>query len=213
MNEGTSADLAANPGRRWLPLVESRSLSDLGLLALRVALGFELFAHGMQKFDLFGGWTTFTGQHVSGIDAIEAQGDFLALFGYDPSLALSYFLTITEVIAGLLLMAGFLTPLAAAALIGDMINLIFGLGWQMGWFGGEKGPGYELAVVMLLAGAAVALIGPGRYSVDSLLGWRLRGLPLGVLGIALGIVVGFAVLVAFGPGFGGADLPSAAGGG
>jgi len=197
-------------GSPWTSFTESRSLSDLGLLCLRVVLGFELFAHGMQKFGLFGGTVGFDGKEVTGAAAVNAQADFLGLLDYHPTTALSWFLTFTELGAGLLLMAGLLTPLAAGALIGDMFNLIFGMLWQQGWFG--AGTGYEFAVVMLGAGVAVSLLGPGRYSVDGALGWRLRGVPWGVIGVALGLIVGLFVLVVLGPGFGGADIPPPEGG-
>jgi putative oxidoreductase len=197
--------------RSWTSLSEWSSLSDLGLLCLRLVLGFELFAHGMQKFGLFGGTTGFDGKEVTGSAAVDAQAGLLDLLGYHPTTALSWFLTGTEAIGGALLIAGFLTPLAAAALIGDMFNVIFGMQWQAGWFGSAAGPGYEFAVVILGTAVAVSLVGPGRLSVDRALGWRLSGVPWGVAGVVLGLVVGLVVLVAFGPGFGGADLSPPAG--
>jgi len=193
--------------RSLIPFRESRSLSDLGLLVLRLSLGFELFSHGMQKFGWFGGTFAADGSKISGVDAIEAQADFLTFLGYDPPLALSWFLTFTELIAGILLMVGFLMPLAAAAVIGDAFNLIFGLAWNGGWSGNENGPGYEFVVFITASAVAASLIGPGRYSVDRVLGWRLSGVPWGVFGVVLGLVVGLFVLVVLGPGFGGIDFP------
>lgn len=185
-------------------LTESRSLADLGLLCLRLTLGFELFAHGMQKFGLFGGTTDLAGKEVTGSAAVNAQAEFLDLLGYHPTTALSWLLTFTELGGGVLLMAGFLTSLGASALIGDMLNIILGLSWQIGWFAIG---GYEFAVVAMIAGVAVSLLGPGRFSIDHALGWRLSGIPWGVAGVALGVVVALVVLVVFGPGFGGAELP------
>ena len=194
--------------RSWLTVQESRSLSDLGLLAVRLIVGFELFAHGMQKFGQFGGTTTFDGHSVSGVRAINEGAQFLHLLGYHPTVALSWLLTVTELSAGVLLMAGFLTPLAAAAAIGDMFNVVFGLAWQMSWFGNAKGPGYELEAVLLVAAISICLLGPGRYSVDRRLGWRLSGVPWGVIGVGCGVAVGLFVLTVLGPGLGGADIPA-----
>jgi putative oxidoreductase len=145
---------------------------------------------------------------VTGGAAIDAQASLLALLGYHPTTALSWFLTLTEIGAGALLMAGLLTPFAAAALIGDMFNVVFGMLWQLGWFGNKGGSGYEFAVVVLGAAVAVSLVGPGRFSVDRAFGWRLSGVPWGIAGVALGLGVGLLVLVVLGPGFGGADVGS-----
>ena len=117
------ADASETTGRRsWAPSSEWTNLSDLGLLVVRVVVRFELFAHGMQKFGQFGGTVDFQGKHVTGSAAVDAQAAFLDLLGYHPTTALSWFLTFTEVTAGILLMAGLLTPLAAAAVIGDMFQ-------------------------------------------------------------------------------------------
>lgn len=192
--------------RSLLPFRESRSLTDLGLLVFRFFLGFEFFAHGMQKFGWFGGTFGPDGGEVTGKAAIEAQAEFLTILGYDLPLTLSWFLTFTELIAGILLMVGFLTPLAAAAVIGDVLNIIFALTWQGGWSGDENGPGYEFAVLIVAFAVAASLIGPGRYSLDRVLGWRLSGVPWGVAGVGLALVVGLFVLVVIGPGFGGIDF-------
>ena len=107
-----------------------------------------------------------------------------------------------------MLMLGLLTPLAAAAVIGDMFNLIFGFLWQNGWFGQGPANGYEFVMIVFAAAIAISLIGPGRFSVDRALGWRVSGARWGIAGVLLGVAVGIFVLCVLGPGFGGPDLPS-----
>jgi putative oxidoreductase len=199
---------SSGPGRSWAALQESIDLKDLGLLALRVSVGFEFLAHGLQKFGRFGGTFDLDGNEVTGVKAVEAQADFLGFLQYDAALFLSWVLTITELVAGALLILGFLVPLAVAAMIADMFQIIFNLQWDAGMFGdGASAGGYEYAVILLVAAGALALTGPGRYSVDRALGWRLHGFPAGVAGIALGFAAGAIILAAFGPGFGGIELP------
>ncbi len=62
----------------------------------------------------------------------------------------------------------------------------------MSMFGNQKEPGYEFAVVMLVARMAACLAGPGRYSVDDARGWRLARPPWGLVGVILGLVGGLS---------------------
>jgi putative oxidoreductase len=96
---------------------------------------------------------------------------------------------VTEIGAGVLLILGLLTSLAAAAVISVM--LIAGLLAHRtnGFFVFKDG--YEYVLVIAAACAALGALGPGRLSVDSaagiaVTGWDGFGIAVGVAVVAVG---------------------------
>src|SRR5215813_3870147 len=108
-NETTRAEApetatAADPG------VGPRSLPSIGLLIGRVLVGFIMLAHGWQKL-------TDVGPAKFGTSTLDPAGvPFPATMGY--------VVTFTEIVGGLLLIAGLLTRLAAIALTVDLVMAI-----------------------------------------------------------------------------------------
>ena len=149
--------------------------SDLGLLILRVIVGLTFAAHGAQK--MFGWWG---GAGWEGWQAVMVRLGFRppALFG-----ALSIG---AEVGAGLLLAVGFLTPLAGLALIGQEIVIIAKSHWARGFWNRDNG--FEFPLALFAGTVAIALMGPGRASLDAAAGigaseaLRLALVGLGLLG-------------------------------
>ncbi|WP_433716297.1 DoxX family protein [Nocardia sp. CA-084685] len=154
---------------------------DLGLLVLRVAVGLTMAAHGAQK--LFG-W--FNGGGLDG------TGAFFTMSGYPSGKAMAVVAGLSETLGGLALAIGLLTPLAAAALVGTLLNAI-AVKWGGGFFA-PKGIEYEL--ILTLAAASLALTGPGRYAVDRVIPTlRNHRLVFGLAAIVLALVVACAVLI------------------
>ena len=122
---------------------------DLGKLILRITLGALVLLHGIAK--LSGGLAGIVGM-------VEAQG----LPGF-----LGYAVLVGEVLAPLMLLAGFhariggllvaINMLVAIALVhmGDLGSLNSQGGWAL-----------ELQGMFLGTALAIALIGPGRFSVN-----------------------------------------------
>ena len=156
----------------------------IGLLILRLVVGGLFFAHGTQKlFGWFGGY------------GLGGTGGFLESLGYPRGRVMAAVTGLTEAGAGLLLAAGFLTPLAGAAILGVMLNAVVSAKWSQGLIGG-----FELDVLYATVGAAMAFIGAGAYSVDRVIddhvaNWTLYGWKYGVGAIALAVVTGLAALV------------------
>ncbi len=136
-----------------------RAATDRGLLGLRLVLGGYLAAHGAQK--MFG---AFEGP---GLDTTAAGFERL---GMRPARAMAMLAAGSEMTGGLLTAAGLGDPVGPIAIAGAMSVATT--------VHGDKGPmaakgGYELALSNLAAAVTLAATGPGRYSLDRLLGRRL----------------------------------------
>ncbi|WP_326752361.1 DoxX family membrane protein [Streptomyces hirsutus] len=129
---------------------------DLGLLLLRLGAGGALAAHGAQKlFGWFGG------------GGIEGTGQFMETIGYAPGKASATAAGLAEAGGGALLALGLATPAAGAAAAGAMAGAA-AVHAPNGFFNQEGG--YEHAAVLGLTAAGLAVTGPGRFSLDHVLG-------------------------------------------
>jgi putative oxidoreductase len=135
-------------------------LTSAGLLVLRVALGGIFFAHGAQK--LFG-W--FGGRGISG------HAGFLETLGLRPARLFAAISGLGEFFGGLGVLSGFLTPLAAAGIIGAMSVAIIKVHLPKGFWNHDGG--MEFPLVLAVLAFVIGLIGPGRYSLDRALDVRL----------------------------------------
>ncbi|MEU6065819.1 DoxX family membrane protein [Streptomyces sp. NPDC047082] len=154
---------------------------DVGLLLLRMGTGGVLAAHGAQKLlGWFGG------------GGIEGTGKFMESVGYSPGKASAMAAGLAEAGGGTLLALGLATPAAGAAAAGAMAGAA-AVHVPNGFFAAEGG--YEYAVSLGLAAAGLAVTGPGRLSLDHVLGhvfdrgWMVPA-ALGVTAAVTAVVVG-----------------------
>lgn len=138
--------------------------TDLALAILRVVAGLVIAAHGAQKvFGAFGG----TG--------LEKWTGNVAALGFRPARVWALAAAGGELLGGLALAFGLLTPIAAAVCAVDMLVAIWKVHWSKGlWI--TKG-GYEYALVLLVISAVIGLRGVTALSLDELLG-SAQGAPL-----------------------------------
>jgi putative oxidoreductase len=152
---------------------EARNM-DVGLLLLRGVIGLEVAAHGAQK--LFG-W--FGGGGKAG------TATFLETLGFRPGSVLASMAGCAELIGGLGLALGFLTPFAAALVMATMIVAIGSVHLGNGLF--AVNGGYEDPMTIAAAAAAITFIGPGWLSLDHALGVPLSGARWGITAIVIAV--------------------------
>ncbi|MFF8639718.1 DoxX family protein [Streptomyces sp. NPDC015345] len=154
---------------------------DLGLLLLRAGTGGVLAAHGSQKlFGWFGG------------GGLEGTGAFMESIGYAPGKRNALTAGLAEAGGGTLLALGLATPAAGSAAAGAMAGAA-AVHAPQGFF--SQGGGYEYPAFLGMVCAALAVTGPGRYSVDHALGHCLnRGwmVPAALAGTAVGVLATLA---------------------
>jgi putative oxidoreductase len=156
--------------------------TDAGILVVRLVIGVLFMGHGTGK--LFG----WFGQ--GGIDGTAA---FFEQVGYSPARELAIFTGIVELAAGAMLVFGFLVPLAAAAIIGDMMNAAWVKSAMGFWIADD---GYEYEFVLIMIALALTITGPGLYSLDRDREWLFRSRAGGVaVAVILGVVSGVVMLV------------------
>lgn len=122
---------------------------DLGKLILRIALGALVLLHGIAKLK-------------GGIGPIEAMVQAQGLPG-----AFAYAVLVGEVVAPLLVIAGFHARIGAALVVLNMLVAVYlaHMG-QIGQLNAQGGLALELQGMFVAAALAIALLGPGRYSIN-----------------------------------------------
>lgn len=138
---------------RLLPV--PAAVRDAGLLVTRVILGVVLIAHGWEKF---------------AINGIEGTGAFFDSVGIPGATVAAAVVGAIELVGGILLILGLLTPLVAVLVVVVMIGAFFTVHIGSGVYVANNG--WELVAVVGLAAAVFGLVGPGRYSVDAVLAGR-----------------------------------------
>lgn len=142
---------------RALGLPALHRLVDLAPLALRLGLGIVFVVHGLSKLD---------GDPATGF------GGMLTGLGVVAPTLFAWLVTIAELIGGVLILIGLLTRLATLPLIATLIGAIILVKVDLGVIAGPGSPmpGAELDIALLAGLVALLLIGPGKASVDRVLG-------------------------------------------
>lgn len=138
----------------WTRLTQSPRRFDVGLLFIRLMVGWVFVYHGAQKlFGAFGG---------SGIDGFAG---YLSSLGVPLPLLNAYLAGGAELLGGLALLTGFGVRVMSIPLLVTMLVGAFTA--HAGKFNIMNGGG-EYALTLAVVAAALFVTGPGRYTVASL---------------------------------------------
>jgi putative oxidoreductase len=156
---------------------------NFALLILRCGIGAVMLAHGIN--------------HMR--PTIDGTAGWFASMGLKPGRLHAWLASVTEIGCGALLIAGLLTPFAAAGVVG-----VSGVAWAInhrgnGFFIFRPGEGWEYVMTLGIVGLAIGALGAGEWSIDNALDinddlWGTTGLVITALA---GIGGAVALLLAF----------------
>ena len=148
---------------------------DTALILARFVFGPLIAAHGAQKlFGWLGGY------------GIAGTGGFFESLGFRPGRLFATAAGLSECAGGLLVTLGLLGPIGPALVLSVMIVAAISVHWRNGLFAMSNG--IELPLLYAAGAVALALTGPGRYSLDARLGIASVWTPA-LTWIALGVGV------------------------
>lgn len=172
---------ASSIGSRRAQVGQTESVdTDLASLMLRLTLGVVFILHG---------WN-----HGFGPGGLAGTTSWFQGLGLRPARLQAAVSTYLELAAGVALVVGLATPLAAAAGIGVMVTAFVTVHRANGFFIFRDG--YEYVLVVAVALAAVAVLGGGGWSLDAALEVDddLAGAAVGAAAVAAGVLGSLGML-------------------
>lgn len=151
---------------------------DLAMLVLRIALGAMLIAHGANK--------------ILGAGGLVGTAGWFESLGLRPSYVHARVAAFTEIGAGALLLVGLATTAASAAFIGLMLVATLTDHRGKGYFV-FKG-GWEYSVLVMMMAIVPALVGPGEWALDHVIGVETFGVRWAGIAVAAGALSAVGLL-------------------
>jgi putative oxidoreductase len=154
---------------------------DVGLLVIHVLVGTLLPAHGAQKlFGWFGGF------------GLEGTAGYMESLGLRPGRAFAAAAGVSELVSGLGLALGLLTPFAAALVAATMIvaSRTDHRGKGAWIFNG----GSEYVATVAVVALGLAFNGAVAWSIDAAIGWDVAGVWWGIGAAVAAIIGAYSVL-------------------
>lgn len=151
------------------------------ILLLRLVIGVTMVVHGLN--------------HWRGGGRIAGTAGWFESLGLRNGRLQAWASVVTEIGAGVLLAAGFLTPLACAAVISVMLVAGLLAHRANGFFVFKDG--YEYVLVLGVGCLALAALGPGPWSLDAALDIEVAGWAGGGVALGVGVVATAGLLATF----------------
>lgn len=132
--------------------MDDQDVMNLALLIARVWMGGLIFVHG---------W-----RHLQSVRGGPGMADWFESLGLRPGKLHAWNVTISEMVVGTILVAGFLTPVAYAGVASIALVALSTNHWKNGFFINNPGEGYEYVATLAVASIALGALGPGAWSLD-----------------------------------------------
>ena len=131
-------------------------MTDFALLLARLWLGGMIFAHG---------W-----RHLRAVRSGPGMARWFESLGVRPGSVHAWTVTLTELAAGVALVAGLLTPVAYGGLCAIVVVAAVTNHRKNGFFLSSKREGWEYVVGLAVLSIALGTLGPGTWSLDHAIG-------------------------------------------
>jgi len=126
-------------------ILKGNVLHDITHWGIRAAMGTIFIVHSLKKFD-------------------PSWQEWLITIGVPPEMQLP--IALAELIAGICLVVGVLTRVAASIITVILLGAIFHIRWENGFLIADGG--WEWDLIMLAAVLTIIVAGPGRISISHL---------------------------------------------
>jgi len=130
--------------------------TDMAALLLRLALGTMFVAHGLLKLMVF---------------TLPGTVGFFESVGFPGWMA--YIVTFAEIGGGVLLLAGVAVPAVSIALLPVLLGAVY-VHFGSGWVFSNANGGWEYPAFLAVAAIVQALLGPGRFALQTPITARLQ---------------------------------------
>lgn len=137
-----------------IPMPALTGAAGLAPLALRLAGGIVMTAHGLSKLG----------------SGPEMFGETLAMLGVPLPVLTAWLVALIELLGGIALLVGLLTRLAAALETIVLVVAMLLVKVNVGFISGDGGAGAELDIALIAVFVGLLLLGPGRLSIDYAVG-------------------------------------------
>jgi len=152
------------------------SAGNLAVLVARLWLGGMMFAHGYR--------------HLKSIRTGPGMANWFTSLGLRNGPLQAMNVTYTELLFGAMVVLGLLTPLAYGACASIVFVAVVTNHWRNGFFINNPGEGYEYVATIGVLSTVFAMLGPGNWSLDHVLGLGFPFEPWLSLVVALAAGVG-----------------------
>ena len=156
---------------------------NLALFIARVWMGGMIFAHGYR--------------HLKAIQSGPGMANWFESLGLRNGPLQAMNVTYTELIFGVTLVLGFLTPLSYGAVASIVLVALVTNHWKNGFFINSPGEGWEYVGTIGVLAIALGGIGPGEWSLDDAFGFNFPFEPGTALPISAAVgILGTAIFLA-----------------